>query len=1190
MATIRTFSQISQSMEDGIRLRQPSLDTKPGTVARDIFIDNPADQIAVVYNDMQLIQKTQSLLNSTGQILDKYGSNYGIIRDPGKTASGTAILTFNNLLNNINITSGTTITAKTGIVFRITSNIIISAATKGIYSSYASSIAAQLHIAGISDQYAVQVPIQCLNVGSNGNVPVYSLIKTSIAGITNVTNISPTSGGTNKQSDPTYKNQIIAGLSGSAAGTARGYQNALLLVSGIQSSYIASAGNPILTRDGTVTQRNSDGSLIVLSPGTGGKVDIWLQGSNFINITESYVFHDISGTGDVTSVLDAHIFGQTTNTTNLTPIERRQLFTQTGTLPFQPVDSIISLSGSVSGANFVQGVNYKLVTDTNPDTQNTAFSLDNVVFLQNYISIDGENVAKGNNNSVDNLVFSGIKSVNDVYQNILVSNDIATLNLNNHTQITMPHKPINTVLRATNLTTGERYIIIDQNLDTTTGLNETGQISISGSVLPSSQDLIQVDYNWSFDYDKTTDYLNPSESSLVNSGIDWGKSNHIAMEQGLLIRNNNRYNVGLINNIDRVYTAFYCDSQITTVQQALLINQSETSKAIRQVTIATGIGPVVYFIIPGIDLISSNVSIGDKLHITSDAAATSRNGSYTIAAIIDQVVLQVFPVIPLLIIETGDAFIEIKNSTDSITKIASTLIMGLETTAENIDGITNVVSIISQETGLELFNTNTNTNSSGTFSGNIIYLATDVEQPAINESVIVYFNFHEIYNVAKNNGSVNNMSVVLSTDDVLDFNSVLQPLNDIFNGTDVKPIFVNYVVTDVDVIVRTPILSLPFIGSLSTSTFVDKNNTVLVSRQPVDFLNNNVSRNGSAYLTFIVDGAFSSGGTFAVKGTGWFKISAAIKVSQANVSGIFDLSQIIQNNIGNLSTNFSVIKCESISVDNSIIVQDLLIRGYGISDNSYDLEIANELPDMSSTNIDLSTIFLQNNITILTIGSTLNIVFYVLAPSISETIQFTNGRGTLYSKFKYSRVDRIDLISGFLNPSTLAITGNVRIVRQSQPNTGSTYLADYSYFGPVENERITVQYRYNNIIQDATVAIEEVRTLTADVLTRLALKIVVNISMTVILTSQAINQTSQIIDQSISAANNLITSQSAGTILDYSAFLRVVTAINGVEGADVTTFDYVGSDFSGVANRKSIQADPNQYFAVGTINIIAGNR
>lgn len=1185
---IKSFSQIVQGMQDNIRLRRPALDTKPGTVARDLFIDNTADQIATVYRDMQLISKTQSLLNATGQILDQYGSNYGITRDPGKRAAGTAILTFNNLLNNIQIQSGTTVTAKTGVVFRITSNILISASTKGVYSSFASSISQQLHIAGISDQYAIQVPIEALNVGTNGNIPVYSLVKTSISGISNVTNISPTSGGTNPQSDPQYRNQIIAGLSGSAAGTARGYENALLLVSGIQSSYIAIPGDPILTRDGTVTQRNSDGSLTVLSTGTGGKVDIWLQGSDLINITESYVFHDISGTGDITSPLNAHILGQTTDTTDLTPLERRQLFTQNGVLPLQPVDSIISLTGSVSGANFVEGVNYEIVKDTNPETANTAFALDKLLYLQNFVSISGENVAKGNTNSVDSLVFNGVKSVDNVHQSIIVTNDLATLNPSDHTQITMPHKPLDTVLRATNLTTGERYTITSQNLDTTTGENETGSITISGSVLPSSQDLVQVDYTWDFEFDPTTDYFGPGASDFATTGIDWGKSNYVSMENALLIRNNNRYNLGVSRNVDRVYSAFYCDSQITTVQEASLIDQTGTVKALRQVTITTGTGPIVYMIL-NVNLTSYTILAGDNIFLSLDSVVPTRDGYYTISGIVDQAqtqtVLQV--VSPAPVVGVGSASFQITRNNGATIVVPTTSDSNLGTEAEDIASVTNVVSVKSEVTGLELYATK----NGGTFSGNIVYLATDVAQPDVGESVIVYFNSHELFNIAKNNGSVSGSSIVLSTDDVLDFNDVLQPLNDIFNGTSVKPIFADYIATDVDVVVRTPISSMPFVGSASSSLLVDKNATTLTSRQPVEFDGvGAIVRSGPAYLALTVDGAFSSGGTVAIKGTGWFKITASIPVSQSNVNGLFELNPTIISNIGVISNNYSIAKVVSASINNGAVSQDLTLRGYAISDNTYDAGIATILIDATPTSVDFSPIFAQNDITIITIGSILTITFYVSALNVAETVQFTNGRGTLYTEFKYSRIDRIDLIAGFINPSNSQITGNLRITRLAQPNTSSTYLTDYSYFGPVENERITVQYRYNNIMQDATTAVEAVRTLTADVLTRLGFEIAVNISMTVILTNQAINQQQQILDQAISAVSTLITSADMGSTLDYSAFLRVVTGISGVEGADVTIFDYVGSNFNGTANRKSIQADANQYFVPGTIDIIPGTR
>src|SRR5689334_11369143 len=103
---IRSFSQVVQNMLDRLHLTQPALDTKTGTVSRDIVIDNPADQIAQVYRDLKTFQQTQSLLSATGKTLDLFGSNYGIQRDSGKKAAGNAILTFNNLLNNINISSG----------------------------------------------------------------------------------------------------------------------------------------------------------------------------------------------------------------------------------------------------------------------------------------------------------------------------------------------------------------------------------------------------------------------------------------------------------------------------------------------------------------------------------------------------------------------------------------------------------------------------------------------------------------------------------------------------------------------------------------------------------------------------------------------------------------------------------------------------------------------------------------------------------------------------------------------------------------------------------------------------------------------------------------------------------------------------------------------------------------------------
>ena len=111
-------------------------------------------------------------------------------------------------------------------------------------------------------------------------------------------------------------------------------------------------------------------------------------------------------------------------------------------------------------------------------------------------------------------------------------------------------------------------------------------------------------------------------------------------------------------------------------------------------------------------------------------------------------------------------------------------------------------------------------------------------------------------------------------------------------------------------------------------------------------------------------------------------------------------------------------------------------------------------------------------------------------------------------------------------------------------------------------------------------------------LTRLGFLIQVNVSATIILSPTAItnNQQAQLIDQATSVISNLITTQVMGSELDYSAFLRVITAINGISGADITVFDFVGSNLNGTGNRAFIQADQNQSFSVGTINVSVGTR
>jgi len=89
-----------------LRLVQPNLDTKPGTVSRDLFIDLNAEQLANFYNELRTVSLLQSFLSATGNDLSRLGANFGVVRNQGTNATGVAVFTTNNLDLDILILDG----------------------------------------------------------------------------------------------------------------------------------------------------------------------------------------------------------------------------------------------------------------------------------------------------------------------------------------------------------------------------------------------------------------------------------------------------------------------------------------------------------------------------------------------------------------------------------------------------------------------------------------------------------------------------------------------------------------------------------------------------------------------------------------------------------------------------------------------------------------------------------------------------------------------------------------------------------------------------------------------------------------------------------------------------------------------------------------------------------------------------
>lgn len=541
MVTIRSVNEIILGLIDFFRLSQPDLDIKPGTVARDLFIEAPAGQLSLLYEELSNISNLQSFRLVVGSDLDKLAKNFGVVRKQATPATGVALLTFASINAPININKGDIIIANNGFAYSTTSGVAITTASTNFYKSVATKFRDQLDTVGISDQYAVEVTVAATSAGSSGNIGKYALNRTSIPGVSNVTNINAFAGGLDQEDDTTFRNRILATFSGSSVGTALGYLNAATSTEGVIDAVVIQPGDPLMTRDGTEVRVNSDGSRDIISEGAGGKVDIAVMGTNLQENTESYIYQDKSNTNDPTNSKNNVVLGQISGDQNKTISRKRIDNIKNGVLPIQPVDTLTQITGSVSGTNFIEKVtdsygrvsgNYELLKDTGV-YGGSAWGFDALHWISNKISDFSEDRVKGQFNGQDNLTFTDVLGISKVQQFISITNENSTVTYD-RSIIQLLHYPATNVTRVFNVNTGERYVIVSQNYDNTGTYNTTGRIKISGNTLPSFNDILQVDYSWVFEFDKYSDYdglLYTSNPRSVTDSIDWGYASVIKDER-----------------------------------------------------------------------------------------------------------------------------------------------------------------------------------------------------------------------------------------------------------------------------------------------------------------------------------------------------------------------------------------------------------------------------------------------------------------------------------------------------------------------------------------------------------------------------------------------------------------------------------------------------------------------------------
>jgi hypothetical protein len=549
------------------------LDTKPGSVSRDLFVDVPADQLSRLYSAINLVSEKQSLATTSGRDLDRLASNFGTSRNTGSAANGIVVFCTNSIVADIPIPTGTLVTSRNGASYKTIGNFVMSSVDKNRLAANASRMNKSLNIAGINARYALEVPVQATRNGSFANVSSMQIVSTNLDAAASVTNITSMTGGSNNETDDSFRSRILSIFSGANIGTSFGYKNALMGVDGVIDALVVEPGNSLMLRDGTETLELDDGSSRILNSGTGGKIDAYILGRKIQEISDSFIFTDLSGTGDISDDRNDYILGQATQDLTRTSEERRILAFKNANIPAQPVDSVVSVSGSSSGLlteqfadirGSVKG-NYVLKKDLNPETGGSPFGFDKISFISNTKEIIAENLTKRQNFGPDPLSFSDINEVYGVYTDTSEVGENSQVSIAGSQYIKLLHTPVVKVSKVINKTTGEVYSVVSQKLNED-GLNEDGIVEISGRSLPSAADVLSVNYIWRHFFDPYIDYAGADSvgqySDLAASdAIDWSSAGGIFEEAGTISKSSDGliYEILLKNNISRVMSVYRKD-------------------------------------------------------------------------------------------------------------------------------------------------------------------------------------------------------------------------------------------------------------------------------------------------------------------------------------------------------------------------------------------------------------------------------------------------------------------------------------------------------------------------------------------------------------------------------------------------------------------------------------------------------
>ena len=222
-ANILSTKDILVYIEQLISAKYPDMDMQVGSDLYDLVAYGNAQAGAKIFEEVESVEKLQSIFTTEGEDLDLVARNYNLIRKRATSASGYVTFFTESFSTDILIPDNSIVSTKgssnlTGTSFRTIGDYTMLFNSKSTYFN------------AENGRYEITIPITALLSGIDGNQGInkISLVQSTISQIDGCINTTPTTGGREEETDQALQQRVALSWVASSIGTRYGYKQFIL--------------------------------------------------------------------------------------------------------------------------------------------------------------------------------------------------------------------------------------------------------------------------------------------------------------------------------------------------------------------------------------------------------------------------------------------------------------------------------------------------------------------------------------------------------------------------------------------------------------------------------------------------------------------------------------------------------------------------------------------------------------------------------------------------------------------------------------------------------------------------------------------------------------------------------------------------------------------------------------------------